>query len=320
MTDAQWSDAITIPHFREIARYAPYPWQRRLYDAFVEGEVPKSLDIPTGLGKTLCVLLFLLARTQNAGLPTRVVYIVDRRAIVDQTAEAIRAWIERIAELPPLATALDESSAFPSAFPVQLGVLRGGQADNGEWRVDPTRPAVVVGTVDMIGSRIMFSGYGDGRSRRPMHAGLLGHDCLIMLDEAHLSPAMAALIRSINRIQSHPKFRIMTLSATSTDTSNVFQLGPRDEADPAVHRRLYSVKTARLHAVEKPTEQIDRMCKVAAAHRFGSIAVYTRTVDSAGKIAAKLRKMLGDGGSDRIALLTGTLRGKERAEMSAGPI
>ena len=63
-----------------------------------------------------------------------------------------------------------------------------------------------------------------------MHAGLLGHDSIVMLGEAHLSPAMGALIRSIGRIQNHSKFRTMTLSATSSDTANVFQLGPRDKA------------------------------------------------------------------------------------------
>ena len=122
-----------------------------------------------------------------------------------RTADAIRAWIERIAELPCLASLLHESSAFPSHRPVQLGILRGGLADDGEWRIDPAKPAVVVGTVDMIGSRIMFSGYGDGRSRRPMHAGLLGHDSIVMLDEAHLSPAMGALIHSINRDPEPPE-------------------------------------------------------------------------------------------------------------------
>ena len=237
MTDARCSDEITVPYFREIVGHHPYPWQRCLYSAFVEGRIPEALDIPTGLGKTLCVLLFLLARVRNAALPTRVVYIVDRRAIVDQTADAIRAWIERIAELPCLASLLHESSAFPSHRPVQLGILRGGLADDGEWRIDPAKPAVVVGTVDMIGSRIMFSGYGDGRSRRPMHAGLLGHDSIVMLDEAHLSPAMGALIHSINRIQNHPRFRTMTLSATTTDTENVFQLCSEDEDDPEVRRR-----------------------------------------------------------------------------------
>ena len=185
--------------FREIVGHHPYPWQRCLYGAFVEGRIPEALDIPTGLGKTLCVLLFLLARVRNAALPTRVVYIVDRRAIVDQTADAIRAWIERIAELPCLASLLHESSAFPSHRPVQLGILRGGLADDGEWRIDPAKPAVVVGTVDMIGSRIMFSGYGDGRSRRPMHAGLLGHDTIAMLVVGHPVTARQASTRAIAR-------------------------------------------------------------------------------------------------------------------------
>ena len=89
----------------------------------------------------------------------------------------------------------------PSAR-VGLGVLRGGLADDGAWRLDPARPAVLVGTVDMVGSRLLFSGYGDGRSRRAMHAGLLGHDAVVLLDEAHLAPAFAALLRDIERMQA----------------------------------------------------------------------------------------------------------------------
>ena len=320
MTDARRNDEIAIPHFREIVGHGPYRWQRRLYGAFVGGNIPEAVDIPTGLGKTLCLVLFLLARTQNAALPTRVVYIVDRRAIIDQTADAIRTWINRIDALPGLANALDGISAFPSDRPVQLGVLRGGLADDGEWRVDPARPAVVVGTVDMIGSRIMFSGYGDGRSRRPMHAGLLGHDSIVMLDEAHLSPAMAVLIRTINRIQGHPRFRTMTLSATNTDTESVFRLLPCEEADPPVRKRLHAVKRPDFHSVEKPADRITRICELAARHRTGAIAVFTQTVEDAGKIARRLAQSLGTGGAERVALLTGTLRGKERTELAAGAV
>ena len=320
MTDARCTDEITVPHFREIVGRDPFPWQQCLYGEFVEGRVREALDIPTGLGKTLCILLFLLARIRNTALPTRIVYVVDRRAIVDQTAEAIRAWIDRIASLPQLARVFSASSAFPSARPVHLGILRGGLADDGEWRVDPARPAVIVGTVDMIGSRILFSGYGDGRSRRPMHAGLLGYDSIVMLDEAHLSPAMGALIRSINRIQNHPKFWTMTLSATSTDGEDVFRLGPRDEADPRVRRRLHSVKAMKLHKVDRPSDRIDDICKAAAAHQSGSIAVFIRTVEDARKIHMKLIKVLGESGPRRVALLAGTLRGKERTELAAGAV
>jgi hypothetical protein len=59
----------------------------------------------------------------------------------------------------------------------------------------------------MIGSRLLFSGYGAGTSyRRAQGTGLIGYNSLIVHDEAHLSPderpgslALAAevLIRSI---------------------------------------------------------------------------------------------------------------------------
>ncbi len=229
-------------------------------------------------------------------------------------------WINRIDALPGLANALDGIAALPSDLPVQLGVLRGGLADDGEWRVDPARPAVVIGTVDMIGSRIMFSGYGDGQSRRPMHAGLLGHDSIVMLDEAHLSPAMAALIHAINRIQDHPKFRAMTLSATNTDTENVFRLLPCEEADPSVRERLHAFKKSDFHLVEKPADRLTRICELAIRHRTGAIAVFTQTVEDAGKIARKLAQSLGTGGAERVAMLTGTLRGKERTALAAGSV
>ena len=325
MTDARRGTEIAVPWFREIVGSDPYPWQRRMYGKFVEGDVPEAVDVPTGLGKTLCVLLFLLARMRNPALPARVVYVVDRRAIVDQTAEAIRAWIERIVALPALADEFDRCSAFARLSPdrpVRLGVLRGGMADDGEWRVDPARSAVVVGTVDMIGSRVLFSGYGDGRSRRPMHAGLLGHDSIVMLDEAHLSPAMDAFLRAVEGIQGHPKFRTMTLSATGAKASAVFSLSAKDEENPEVRRRLHAIKTPHFHPVEKPADRnrIDRICELAAAHRSGSVAVFVGTVADAGKIADKLTKKLGADGAERVALLTGTLRGKERAGLAKGAV
>ena len=89
-----------IGYFSQITGNDPFPWQRRLYESFLAGEIPDALDIPTGLGKTASVLLYLLAKAEKAPLPTRLVYIVDRRTIVDQTSRAIVDWTQRIAAIP----------------------------------------------------------------------------------------------------------------------------------------------------------------------------------------------------------------------------
>ena len=73
---------------------APFPWQERLFREFVAGRLPAALDLPTGLGKTSVMAIWLIARAlaENSArklLPRRLVYVVDRRAVVDQaTAEA----------------------------------------------------------------------------------------------------------------------------------------------------------------------------------------------------------------------------------------
>ena len=312
-----------IPYFCAIVGHDPYPWQQHFYAALVYGEDLDTVDIPTGLGKTLCVLLALLAGLANPSLPRRIVYIVDRRAIVDQTAQVIRGWIERIAAVPALARAFNAGAAFPADRPVGLGVLRGGLADDGAWRVDPARPAVVVGTVDMIGSRLLFSGYGDGRTRRPTHAGLLGHDALVLLDEAHLAPAFGALLRAIARLQNGPEFRTLTMSATGGDIpagATVLGLTRNDLQEPAVLRRLRARKSPHLLEVATPARRIRHICDAALAHRTGAILVFVESVADARRVCARLVRALGRDAAARVALLTGTLRGRERAALAGGAV
>ena len=314
----------SIPHFHEVTGQDPYPWQGRLYRRLLNGEVPEAVEIPTGLGKTTSVLLALLARLVNRELPRRVVHVVDRRALVDQAAETIRVWIERIGTVPELSSAFDCLAAFPGPRPVALGVLRGGLADDGEWRVDPARPSVIVGTVDMIGSRLLFRGYGSGRSRRAMDAGLLGHDTLLLLDEAHLAPAMAELLRALSQLRAGPKSRVMTLSAVQDGGSGavpasggMLTLKAEDLADGAVRRRLDARKTASFREVARPAGRIGAMCEAALAHPTGAIAVFVERVADARAIGARLAR---GHGAERVAVLTGTLRGHERARLTTGAV
>ena len=307
-----------VPHFRALVGEDPYPWQRRLFAWLVAGEVPQAVDVPTGCGKTACVLLALLAGLENRSLPRRVVHLLDRRALVDQSAEAVRGWVERIAAVPSLVRAFDSRAAFPATRPVALGVLRGGHTDDGTWRHDPARPAVVVGTVDMVGSRLLFAGYGSGRSRRAMDAGLVGHDALVVLDEAHLSPAMAELLDSIARLGDGRSFRVMRLSATPPGgCGGVLGLTREDLENEGLRRRLHAVKRARLVEAATPARRIGALVDAAAAHPTGAVAVFVERVADAGRVASRLAR---EKGAERVAVLTGTLRGAEREALAHGAV
>jgi CRISPR-associated endonuclease/helicase Cas3 len=217
--------------FAALTGFEPLAWQRRLFARFVQGDVPSAVDVPTGLGKTSVMAIWLIARAHRANLPRRLVYIVDRRAVVDQAtaeAEKLRNAFEGkpghfdVLDFLKKGLGLDDERKLP------ISTLRGAHVDNREWLDDPAAPAIIVGTVDMIGSRLLFEGYGVSRKMRPYQAGLLGIDALVVLDEAHLVPPFAHLLQSIEQDASLqpaeegdrallPRFTFLPLSATQRD-------------------------------------------------------------------------------------------------------
>ncbi|MBK5943805.1 type I-G CRISPR-associated helicase/endonuclease Cas3g [Halorhodospira halophila] len=312
------------PPFETITGRSPYPWQQRCYDQLAQGVVPPELTLPTGAGKTSVVLLYLIALAQGAPLPRRLAYVVDRRAIVDQTTAELQAWIEAFADIPELRNALGALAAFerPGAAPVEVGTLRGGLLDTGEWRLDPAKPAVLVGTVDMVGSRLLFSGYGDGRSRRSLHAGLLGVDTTVLLDESHLSPAFAETLRQAEDLHAETvgaRFRTLTMSATPRESQGA-ALESTDEAHPVLGARLQAAKYPTLYEVEGTAQWREQMLECALAHEKGTVLVFSRSAREAQRLYGDLVKALGEGGEERVGLLTGTLRGAEREQLTQRPL
>ena len=324
--------------FAELtSEVGPFRWQTRLLQRLLDANLPRVVDIPTGLGKTSVMALWLIALAEGARLPRRLVYVVDRRAVVDQAtrfAERLRSNMPR--ELAAK-LGLDAWAGLP------ISTLRGGFADNRDWLEDPSKPAIVVGTIDMVGSRLLFEGYGVSRGMRPYHAGLLGVDTLVLLDEAHLCPPFEALIR---QVESHcdgklgpvggsdsstPPFRLMSLSATGRDVSEtlpgaVFRLKTEDREEPVVEQRLVARKRLNVTELTAGTNLAEslagRAIEVGCDIPFSRVLVYCdrrrdavevkELIDRECRRRHKSREIAREHGSE---LLVGERRVRERTAL-----
>jgi len=262
----------------------PFPWQEELFRWFMTGSVERALDIPTGLGKTTVMAIWLFARAEGAKVPRRLVYIVDRRAVVDQATDVANALREAVGRHQALGAALSLNGR-----PLSISTLRGQHVDNKQWLEDPASPAIIVGTIDMIGSRLMFEGYGVSRKMRPYHAGLLGADALMVLDEAHLVPPFEMLLdaiasnsagvgpRSAGARAVVPPFKLMSLSATGrTRRVRPFTLTDKDLEHPIVRQRLEAKKRLVLKPLkiegEPPPAQLDSLLADSLAEEAWQVA------------------------------------------------
>jgi len=290
--------------FEKLAGNRPFPWQRALYQRFVNADIPASCTLPTGLGKTSVIAIWLIALAKDARIPRRLVYVVNRRTVVDQTTDEVEKY---------------RAASAPGISEFAVSTLRGQFADNREWSADPSRPAVICGTVDMIGSRLLFSGYGVGMKAKPLHAGLLGQDALLIHDEAHLEPAFQQLIEAVRDEQQRCgdlwPLRVMELTATSRGDGKAFGLTEQDKDHSVVKERIQAKKSLHPHPLTDPKKLADEIAATAKkfVDRCRAVLVFARTVEDVMKIRDKLPK-------DRVLTLTGTMRGKERDELVELPL
>ena len=278
--------------FEALTGNIPFGWQTRLFEERLSaGNLPSAVNIPTGLGKTAVMAVWLLARAAGARLPRRLVYVVDRRAVVDQAtrfAEHLRRNMPtEIASLLGL-----DDRAGAGGLPVST--LRGRFAGNCDWLDDPVKPAIIVGTIDMIGSRLLFEGYGVSRAMRPYQAGFLGADTLVLLDEAHLCPPFEALLSEIaDRRDSDmgpdsddgaitPPFQVIPLSATGrygmgASSDFAFGLIDRDRNEPLIRQRLTARKRLQVTEVADGslvTQMANRAIRLGDGDRPSRVIAY----------------------------------------------
>lgn len=318
----------------------PFPWQEKVLAQFLDKEFGPPLNIPTGLGKTSVIALWLIALAWHSkngtmiDVPRRLVYVVNRRTVVDQAtaeAEKLRRAVMENAQLVEVKKQLCSLSTYPTSVPLAISTLRGEFADNGEWRSDPARPAIIVGTVDMIGSRLLFSGYGRcGFKSKPLHAGLIGQDALLVHDEAHLEPAFQQLLECIVseqrrggpevKLKDSRPLKVMALTATNRTIHQPAGENPAHEPlfgeadkDPSTEsgRRWTARKWVDFHRVEKDVGSTAVALALEYRDSQQAILIFLRHVEDVQFVAKRLAQ-----NKCAVETLTGTRRGWERDHLA----
>ena len=321
--------------FAALTGHDPFGWQSALFERMLASDLPRSCDLPTGTGKTSVIPIWVLALREHVrggtarSFPRRLVYVVNRRTVVDQAsneAVALRRALASKPELQAIAGDLRRLAVVPSDSPIGISTLRGEFMDNAEWRIDPARASIIVGTVDMIGSRLLFCGYGCGFKTKPLHAAFLGQDALLVHDEAHLEPAFQELIEKIVLMQglggweAGRALKVMALTATRRGGHADFSLAPAELQDrtSVLGRRLHAAKQLKLHPVNGPT-LVDAVVELAKARQDSNRAIlcYLRRVDDVDVVSGKLATAIG---ADHVEVLTGTMRGHERGKLTRSPV
>ena len=305
----------------------PFLWQQRLaQEVLATGLWPPVIDLPTGAGKTsaIDVAVFALA-CARATFPRRIVFVIDRRVVVDQVAEHAEKLVLGLRKSadPVVREVRDELLAL-GGDPLDLlavKALRGGGVIGNSWARWPDQPCVLASTVDQFGSRLLFRGYGVSEGMWPIHAGLTGNDCLVLLDEVHLAAPFAQTLNAIatryGTTNLPRRWQVVQMSATPVESDGATRFGLcgadlSDNGADGFTRRMRAPKRASLLPIGKKNESAEvvlgrEVPRIVGGLEGEVVGVIVNRVASARETASALR----DSGVD-VVLLTGRMRPLDR--------
>ena len=296
--------------FRAATGNGPHGYQTRL----ARDGLPAVVQAATGAGKTGIVLAWLWRRLHGpdaGGTPRRLIYALPQRSLVEQVANEVASWLDRLG----------------LAGEVALHVVMGGAgASQGQWRQDMHLPAIVVGTVDSLVSKALNRGYGIGRATFPIDFALVSNDAHWVIDEIQLCPESTVTLRQLaafaRSLGTAEPFSLTCMSATVSEAllctvdnpalapGDVLGIEPGERVGELAVRLGAGRTVRRLDSQPGDYQAIARFA--AGLHRPGTLTlVVLNTVDAARKVRAALPAV-----DARVTLVHSRFRGREREALA----
>lgn len=328
---------------------------------------PAAMALPTASGKTACmdIALFHLALQADVAADQRtaarrIFFCVDRRVTVDEACDRALRIAAKLAcavgqracddcrdgaggskcaqndALRSVAARLRHLAGGDGTAPLAVFQLRGGMYRDDAWATSPLQPTVVCTTVDQLGSRLLFRGYGVSPRSVSIHAGLAANDALILLDEAHCAEPFRQTLEAVRLFRDEKwaeqplrsPFAFVEMSATPRSDAEPFVLNGEDREHAELKQRLSATKPARLvesqckTATDEFAQELAALAEQLASQGSRRIAVMVNRVDTAKAVFEKLGAPTGDPADEELAgrslkaLMIGRMRPLDRDELT----
>ena len=296
--------------FKKATTYEPYPYQIKL----AKSQIPAVINIPTGAGKTEAAILALWMwrrELKDENTPTRLIYCLPMRVLVEQTVQRIGNWIKNLG--------LDDTIGVIS--------LMGGN-ENEEFQKHPGKEYIIIGTQDMLISGALNRAYGNSPQAWPIFFGLFNNDCMWIMDEIQIMenglPTSLQLDVFRRQFETYGLSKTVWMSATinkdwlktvnfdGIDDSEICSLGKEDKNHEKLKGRNKAVKT--IHRADIKLEKYDsKVVKyIHGLHKKGTTtAIMVNTV----KRAQELYDLFKDK-EHEYKLIHSRFREKDRSELN----
>lgn len=270
----------------------PYPYQERLAQ---EG-LPELLRAPTGSGKTVAAVLpwlwrrrFHLDEHVRTTTPHWLVVALPLRTLVDQIETEVARWLQNLG--------LTDD--------VGLHVLMGGRTNEARgWADTPTRDAILVGSIDMLLSRVLNRGYASSRYSWSIDFGMFNNGAQWVFDEVQLMGPALPTSRQLQGLRdamgtwlpTNSMWMSATIDPTWLETvdapcvSSVIEIGEEDRQGGLAERTAATVHIEELLVDPKKAKSIAEA--VLAAHVAGTRTIcMVNTINQARGVHKQLQRL-----------------------------
>ena len=199
--------------FQAVHGQAPVPWQARFAERVAAARRwPSEVVVPTGADGLACldVAVWCLAlETERWGsereLPTRIWWVGDECAAgaLSDSAGA-ETWVDELARVladttqsasPAVAVAHRLRSLCADADAAPLEVIDLGSGGAFPMPSDPARPAVILCSLPMFGSRLLFRGHA--AEQPALDAAMAGTDSLVLVTDVGAAERLTGLVTAL---------------------------------------------------------------------------------------------------------------------------